>query len=122
MPRIARPISVEVIDVRQRLKAFLDREGLAVNAFALRAGIAQPVLHRFMSGRTKSVTPLIERALNYAGIAPIIGITEQYDVADHPKLRQALRSACDGRAESVELLASLIKALTPVLAAHRNTK
>ena len=121
MPRIARPPLPEVIDARRQLNAYIEREGIAVNALAIRADVPQPTLHRFLSGRTKSVTPLIARVLDYAEIELITGIEPQYDVADHPKLRKALRAACDGRVESVDLLAALIEALTPVLATHRTS-
>lgn len=122
MPRIATPTKPQVVDARSRLKAYLKHEGLTVNAYAHRVDVPQPTLHRFLAGRTKSITPLISKALTYARIEPDSGITEKYDVADHPKLRRALRVACDGRTESVELLASLIEALAPVLAAHRTVK
>ncbi len=118
MPRKAKPPTAEAILAREQLKAYLGREGMALNAFAHMANVPQPTLHRFVSGRTKSVTLLVRRALDYARIKIVVGITPEYDVADDPRLKQALRKACDGRAESIDLLARLIEALSPVLAGH----
>lgn len=115
MPRKAKPVTLEAIRAKEALKAYLARRDISVNAIAIEAGVGQPTVSRFLSGRTKSVTPAIRPLLRYAGIEAENGITRIGSVLHNPRVQEALEHVWDGRAETAEMLARLIEALGPVL-------
>lgn len=82
------------------------------------AGITQPALSKFMTGRTKTVTDSIRVVLKYAHINVEAGIQESHSEADNRRLRDALARAWDGSAAHAEALASVIEAVGPVLLKH----
>ena len=119
MPRKAKPPTEEAVRAKQALQAYLNREVLSVNKFASGAGVAQPVLYRFLSGETKSVTPHIEKALNYAGIEVEKDILRIVKGTENARLKAALERNLDGTEEVAEALARLIEAVGPVLRSFR---
>lgn len=115
MPRIARPPTAEAIEARSALARHLSSSGLSANSLASAAGVPQPTLSKFMTGRTKSVTPSIRKALAYAQIKLITGIHASATHVDNRRLRDALARTWDGSASHAEALAELIEAVGPVL-------
>lgn len=115
MPRTAKPTTLEAVRAREALRLYLKRQSISVNALAQAAGVGQPTVSRFLSGRTKSVTAAIRPLLDYANIDSENGITEIGGVLDNPRVRGALERVWDGRPETADLLARLIEALGPVL-------
>lgn len=115
MPRIAKPTTLETVRAREALRLYLKRQSISVNALSQAAGVGQPTVSRFLSGRTKSVTAAIRPLLDYANIDFENGITEIGGVLDNPRVRGALERVWDGRPETADLLARLIEALGPVL-------
>lgn len=115
MPRNARPVTREAIRAREALKAYIAQRDVSVNSLAIEAGVGQPTISRFLSGRTKTVTPVIRSLLSYAQIDVENGITRISSVLDNPRVQAALEHAWDGREETAEMLARLIEALGPVL-------
>ena len=122
MPRIAKPIADNVRRVRNEFADYLKREGLSGNKFASAAGVGQPVISRFLSGRTKTITPALGRALTYARIAIDEDNLRIASTIDNQRLRAALEKHCDGSDELAEVFASLINAVGPVIRSmHQGT-
>lgn len=121
MPRTAKPTTSEAVRAREALRLYLKRQSVSVNALSQAAGVGQPTVSRFLSGRTKSVTPAIRPLLDYANIDFENGITEIGSVLDNPRVRDALERVWDGRPETADLLARLIEALGPVLKSAPST-
>lgn len=115
MPRTVKPTTLEAVRAREALRLYLKRQSISVNSLAQAAGVGQPTVSRFLSGRTKSVTAAIRPLLSYANIDFENGIKEIGGVLDNPRLRGALERVWDGRPETADLLARLIEALGPVL-------
>jgi hypothetical protein len=100
------------------LESYLADQDLTVNALAIACGVEQSTLQRFMTGRTKTITPIIEGVLSYAQIDGFMHETEQVaDICEDARIRRALHRVWDGRDASIHLLASLIEALEPVVRA-----
>lgn len=115
MPRIARPSSQSTENMRRAVRGYLKQEGLSVNALAKNAGVEQSTLCRFLSGRTKSVTPIIRSVLSYAQIDDVVGITDNSNPLDNLRVRNALARVWDGSPEAAEMLARLIEAVGPLV-------
>ncbi|HCF9476676.1 hypothetical protein [Pseudomonas aeruginosa] len=112
MPRIATKPSVEVLAARNQLRRHISALGVSDNEYSRRCGVPQYTISKFLSGHMKSITPAIERALDYANI----GIA--YDIAQlvqHPAIRRALGHAWDGTEQGAQSLALMIDAIAPVL-------
>ena len=123
MPRTSRPSTRGLCRAVDDFRAHLRAEAVSENAFAKRHGLVQSTVHRFVAGRTKSLTPAARKILTYAKIELQTGITEESPAAvDNPQLREALERAWDGRPETVELLASLIDAVGSAIRLHQRTK
>lgn len=118
MPRIARPHTQEAIRARQAIEQYLEASGKKAYVLAEEAGIAQPTLSKFMTGRTKSVTEPIRVVLKYAEITVETGIQKSRGQEDNRRLRDALARAWDGSAAHAEALAAVIEAVGPVLLKH----
>lgn len=78
-------------------------------------GVDQSTIQRFLSGRTKTLTPQVQAILTHAGIGVDLCIESTVHPVDHPRIREALEKAWDGRDETAELLAGLIEAVAPAL-------
>lgn len=116
MPRKAQTHTGEALTARLALEEFILRQDTSVNALAKAAKVGQPVLHRFMKGQTKAVTPIIQQVLDYACIEISMHSNRlERDVCDDERIRRALHRVWDGRDESIKLLVSLIEALEPVM-------
>lgn len=122
MPRIARPHSPDALAARAAIQAFLETTGLSVNALALRTGVGQPTLCRFLQGRTKNMTAAAERVLEYVHKSPNWLCKEGGEDLTDRSARQVLQSAVaeawDGRPETATVLAHLIRVLGPVLSSQ----
>jgi len=44
------------MDVRDRIREIIERKGLTLRGVSLAAGLSDSMLHKFLSGRTKSIT------------------------------------------------------------------
>jgi orotidine-5'-phosphate decarboxylase len=107
MPRIAKPTSPESNLIRQALAQYIKRSGKSVNSFAIVHGIEQPTLSRFLSGRTKTVTPGIRELLDSLHNFSILRISE----AHNARLAAAVGRACAMNPRLSDELAALIDAI-----------
>lgn len=94
----------------------MSAHGLSQSEMGRKAGVPQPQVFRFLSGRTKTVTDQVRKLCTYANISLDSGIDT---MKDNAAVAQAVSSVWDGSEESAALLADLIRALRPVLAAAR---
>lgn len=117
MPRFAtRTPSADVVRARALLATYITRPGKSGMQLSRESGVPQYTISRFLTGRTKSLTPEIEKVLVYAsnGISKCITAL----TAD-PRIQRALGSAWDGTEQGAALLASAIDALAPVIRSSR---
>lgn len=112
MPRIATPISLDVLTARDKLKLYLSHKGHSEAELSRRSNVPQYTISRFVHGRTKTVTPSILIALNHANIG-ISDTAEQ--LFNHPIIKAALSNAWDGTPQGIERIASTLSALAPLL-------
>jgi predicted transcriptional regulator len=111
MPRIARPETPEAARVRTALIAHIRSSGRSVNAFAQERNIQQSTLWRFLSGRTKTVTPSIRAVINSLHNFSIPGIDAAAAAPHNARLAAAVDRVCAINPRLSESLASLIDAL-----------
>lgn len=105
--------------MRRLLQDYLNRKDISVNRLSSLTKVGQPTLSRFLSGRTKTITPEILKVLSYAGIdrkLPIKSITQG---VDNSSLRAALERNWDGTREGADKLVVLIDAIGPMLRSMR---
>lgn len=114
MPRIAISPTVEVLAARGQLRRYITSLGISDNEYSRRCGVPQYTLSKFLSGHIKSLTPSIEKALNYANIGIIHDVT---DLTQHPAIRRALGHAWDGTEDGAQTLALMIEAMGPLIRA-----
>ena len=119
MPRIAKPHTEESQRMRQHLQDYLNRKDITANRLSSLAKVGQPTVSRFLTGRTKTVTPSISKVLAYAGINQSSSIPRITEGVDNSRLRAALERNWDGTAESADKLAVLIDAIGPILRSMR---
>ncbi|CAN7760775.1 hypothetical protein LJR039_007094 [Pseudorhodoferax sp. LjRoot39] len=105
--------------MRHDLQAYLNRENISANRLSVLAAVKQSTVSRFLTGRTKTVTPAIQRALTYAGIDQASDIPRIAEGLDHSRLRAAVERNWDGTAEGADKLAVLIDAIGPILRSMR---
>lgn len=118
MPRFAMPMDVDVIRARALLAAYLAQSNRSESELARISGVPQYTISRFLTGRTKSLTPSVKQFLGYAKI----GIEKNIEkLTADPRVQQALGSAWDGSEQGIALIASTIHALAPVLRGARTT-
>lgn len=116
MPRIATHPSVEVVQARTLLAAYLAHPGNTEMGLSRLSGVPQYTISKFLTGRIKSLTPHVQLALSHANIG--INAEASKLMAD-PRIQRALGSAWDGTDQGVTLLASAIDALAPVIRGAR---
>jgi hypothetical protein len=119
MPRKAKPHTEESLRMRQLLQDYLKREDITANSLSVMAKVGQPTVSRFLTGRTKTITPAISKVLTYAGLDRSSGISRITQCVDNSRLRAALERNWDGTAESADKLAVLIDAIGPILRSMR---
>lgn len=119
MPRIARPHTDESRLMRHLLQDYLTSKGITANRLSALANVGQPTVSRFLTGRTKTITPAISKVLSYAEIDQSSGILRINQCVDNPRLRAALERNWDGTAEGADKIAVLIDALGPILRSMR---
>lgn len=108
--------ATDVVHVRTMLAAYFERPGKSEMQLSRESGVPQYTISRFMTGRTKSVTPAIGKALMYARNGMKGGLGK---LSADPRIQRALGSAWDGTEEGTALLASAIDALAPVIRSAR---
>lgn len=112
MPRIAISPSVEVLAARSQLRRHISQLGISDNEYSRRSGVAQYTLSKFLNGHIRTITPAVEKALDYANI----GITHDISsLTAHPAIRRALGHAWDGTEQGAQALALMIDAMAPVI-------
>lgn len=127
MPRKAKPASVEVLQARDVVAAYLKNEGMTETSLAQATGVRQYTISRLLTGRLKNLTTDAETVASYA----IYAMNEKYPgspLAFAPKgsrsdealrkVHEAAFLAWDGTTGGADLLADLLNALTPVLHKH----
>lgn len=114
MPRKARPQQADVIEAIRRIDVFRQRSALSVLALAKLCGVSQPSLARFLNGNRKTITLTAHTVLKF-----IEDANKQHNWhsrATIPReIEDAVRCLWDGKPHSIDLVASLIRALEPVL-------
>ena len=111
MPRMARPPTDETTRLRGALARHIKRSGQTVNRFALSHGIEQYTLSRFLSGRTKNVTPRMRAFLHSLHNFSIPSITAVPTKQDNARLAAAVDRACATNPRFGEALAALIEVM-----------
>jgi len=101
--------------MRHLLQEYLNRKGITANRLSYLSKVGQPTVSRFLTGRTKTITPAIWNVLNYAGIDRSSAIPRITECIDNLSLRSALERNWDGTAEGADKLAVLIDAIGPML-------
>lgn len=97
----------------EQLAIFLKDRNLSQSAIAAATGVPQYQVNRLLNGRTKKLTPHVAELCRYAKIDLDAATTS---LLEHPRIREALTNAWDGRGQTIEVLASLIEAARPMLA------
>ncbi len=114
MPRKARPQQVGVTEAIQRIDVFRQRSSLSVLALAKLCSVNQPALARFLKGDRKTITATARIVLKF-----IDENNKRHNWHSHATIpnviEDAVRSLWDGKPQSADLVASLIRALKPVL-------
>lgn len=105
--------------MRQLLKDHLKRKDITANRLSHMAKVGQSTVSRFLTGRTKTITPAISKVLTYAGIDRSSEILRITPCDDNFRLRAALERNWDGTAEGADKLAVLIDAIGPILRSMR---
>ncbi|WP_228894291.1 helix-turn-helix domain-containing protein [Pseudoduganella aquatica] len=112
MPRIATNLSLDVLAARDKLRLYLSQKDRSESQLARQCGIPQYTISRFLSGRTKTVTPSVSVVLSYANIGINEGVDQLYS---EPVIKAALSNAWDGTTQGMERIASTLNALAPLL-------
>lgn len=115
MPRIARPPTIESERARSEIKAYVSKTGVSVNLLAGRVGIGQPLLCRFLSGRTKNLSEKSRRVLDYVHNESNTCISDRAQNMDNADLHEVLNAVCGQNRDATRLLAQLIQAIGPIL-------
>lgn len=105
--------------MRRELQDYLNRQDITANRLSFLTKVGQSTVSRFLTGRTKTVTPAISKVLIYAGIENSPTIPCITDGVDNSRLRAALERNWDGTAEGADKLAVLIDAVGPMLRSMR---
>ena len=105
--------------MRCLLQDYLNGKDISVNRLSFLAMVGQPTLSRFLSGRTKTITPEILKVLNYAGIDRKLPIKRITHGVDNSSLHAALERNWDGTSEGADKLVILIDAIGPMLRSMR---
>lgn len=114
MPRKARPKQACVDEAIQQIDTFRLHQSLSILALSKLCSVSQPALARFLSGQRKTMTTTACSVLKY-----IDKQNKQHNWHNHAiipnEIEDAVRSLWDGKPQSADLVASLIRALKPVL-------
>lgn len=86
-----------------------------MNALAKRVGLVQSTVQRFLSGRTKEVTPRVAKVLAYANIELKHGIIGSEAYPGNKRLRRALEHALDAHPQAIDLLTTVIEGIAVAL-------
>ena len=113
MPKYAIEPAPELDHLRDQLKHHLQRHKISMNAFAQRHRLTQSTVHRFLTGRTKRLTPAVLGMLAYAEIS----IDQSLPSAPISRILKAIQAHWGGRAETVDAVAGIIEVLVPALTA-----
>ena len=113
MPRKAIPQQVGVTEAIQKIESFRLRSTLSVLALANLCEANQPALARFLRGERKTISPTARIVLKF-----IDEDNKGHNWHSHAiipvQIEDAVRYLWDGRPQSADLIASLIRALRPV--------
>ena len=111
------PVQPAAIAARRRLEAYLRKKAMTHTALSREVGVDQATVQRFLTGRTKTITPAVRKMLAYASIKEKDCINASVGSAlDNPHIRQALERVWDGSDGSAKLLARLIVTVAPLVA------
>jgi hypothetical protein len=116
MPRFSIPADDKVSQARALLATYLAQPGRSEMDLSRQSGVRQYTISRFLTGRTKSLTPDVRKFLGYAENG--IGMSIEKLTSD-PRVQRALGSAWDGSEQGISLIADTIAALAPVLKGSR---
>ena len=101
--------------MRLELQAYLNRKNISANKLSSLSKVGQSTVSRFLTGRTKNVTPAISLVLSYAGIDQSHPINCIVLDTGHARLRDAIARNWDGTLEGADKLAVLIDTIGPML-------
>lgn len=112
MPRLAIEETPEVTTSREQLQALIDSKRTTGTTLCSSVGARQWHISRFLSGRTKTITPTVRRILNHANLSQTGMIDE---LLDDKQVRAALMAAWDGSPHGRGMVAQAIQALAPLI-------
>lgn len=114
MSRKARDQEAGVGEAIRQIEAFRRHLSLSVLALARHCAVSQPALARFLDGERKTISPTARIVLE-----KIAGYHKQHNWHSGARIpseiEDAVRLLWDGKPQSADLVATLIKALKPVL-------
>ncbi len=114
MPRKATPTQDGVAEAIGRINAYRQRSSLSTLSLAKQSKVSQPALARFLNGERKTLTPTARIVLEF-----IENGHERHNWHSHarlpPVVEDAVRTILDGGPQFAEALASVIRALKPVI-------
>lgn len=123
-------MSLEVQPLIDSIRAYCETEGITLNRLSGLAGVGQPALHRFVAGERKTVTAVAAAVRAYMDSRHKphkVGMQGKLAQKSHPEgelgrgvIDEAVRAQWDGTPRSAALIAALINAVAPVIAAANN--
>ena len=112
MPRLPLDPDPHVEAIRGALRDYVGAARGRQMQIEKATGVKQYTISRFISGRTRKLSPEIQSVCNYAGIGTNSGIEAH---GDNGRLRTAISKVWDGAPETAELIAIVIESLVPAL-------
>lgn len=110
------PVQPATVAARRLLESYLRKNDLTPTRFSRLVGCDQSTVQRLLAGRTKTMTPAVQKMLAYAGIKEEDCINASADsAAQNVHIRRALERVWDGSDSTAQLLARLIVAIGPVI-------
>ena len=117
MPRKAKPQQVGVKEAIQRIDAYRQLSSLSVLSLSRLCAVNQPSLARFLKGDRKTITSTARIVLDF--IDENNKQHKQHNRHSHATIPDEIEAAIlylwDGKTHSADLVASLIRALKPIL-------
>ena len=124
MPRKAIPQSNDVADAIAKIQRHCRQSDTSILALAKASGVSQSALARFVDGERKTVTETARKALAYLDSRHKqhywhndgrIAAEAGSDLGGYRLIDDAARFLWDGKPQTAELVASLIRALKPAV-------
>lgn len=122
MPKKTTDKTADVALARKMIRAYCTDQSISINKLSQCIGVNQSALFRFVNGERRSLTKTAKKAMEYVkkgskwhnsqvDFSDAVPDSEGYRI-----IEDAVLSCWDGSRRSAELLADVIKALSPIVA------